>query len=628
MMIGKLRRAMQEDEAGQALVLGAMVMLVLALSVFVTVQLGNGIHERMRVQDAADSVAFSTAAAVARSYNFFSWVNRTMITQYVSAMAIQGVVSLVDGVTAWIGMMGDLFEDLAVIVCAIKLVLTLVFGIGQILNIIEKPLQIAAKFCDKLAKGLRKVSDGLDAIVAPAVKFISLLNHWGMYGAQMIMKWSTTTVLAAEFVGNFQAQMMKDIAGDNINTNSVGTVNKGAMSVLNPASYLSSFDKDSGDLDWGGTYPAKLDWNDGQQRAERLMAELTNASRTGTEGEGITWETNSGFSPKDLLPGTIGAILSFITGEVKNASRATGVMNSEQFSEEKANPAFDPAKIADKIKKAGNPISKGKEILKMFGQKPVSDGRPNFIWSNGEDTSLMTRGTALSSAAHVTGACDIPILNTLVSGLTGIKPKVVGVQATYESNSRLHCRYDSHWAIPTFVCPDWWYTKPTKCEVESKHDFGGMTRYISFDIQEDYPFGQTDYVALVNKDPKDAAFKLGDSSKFLGFGGQKQHVGWAGKDARVIGKRDSRTWSSVAEVSDDFDGKDPGQDQLLEGLNGWARGQAYYHRPGFWAEPPNFFNPFWKARLAPIAPVITQFTGKIPALGGATKSLVEKAITH
>ncbi|MFC1482519.1 hypothetical protein ACFL51_01805 [Myxococcota bacterium] len=27
---------------------------------------------------------------------------------------------------------------------------------------------------------------------------------------------------------------------------------------------------------------------------------------------------------------------------------------------------------------------------------------------------------------------------------------------------------------------------------------------------------------------------------------------------------------------------------------------VYYHRPGVWEEHPNFFNPFWRARLAPV----------------------------
>src|SRR5262249_55661885 len=34
------------------------------------------------------------------------------------------------------------------------------------------------------------------------------------------------------------------------------------------------------------------------------------------------------------------------------------------------------------------------------------------------------------------------------------------------------------------------------------------------------------------------------------------------------------------------------------GLHAFARAQTYYHRPGVWAEHPNFFNPFWRARLA------------------------------
>jgi len=40
---------------------------------------------------------------------------------------------------------------------------------------------------------------------------------------------------------------------------------------------------------------------------------------------------------------------------------------------------------------------------------------------------------------------------------------------------------------------------------------------------------------------------------------------------------------------------------FLQGLNVLSRGQVYYHRPGDWREQPNFFNPFWRARLAPIA---------------------------
>ena len=44
-----------------------------------------------------------------------------------------------------------------------------------------------------------------------------------------------------------------------------------------------------------------------------------------------------------------------------------------------------------------------------------------------------------------------------------------------------------------------------------------------------------------------------------------------------------------------------------------ARGQAYYHRPDGsvnWKEHPNFFNPYWRARLAPVGQKLQNFWDK------------------
>lgn len=40
-----------------------------------------------------------------------------------------------------------------------------------------------------------------------------------------------------------------------------------------------------------------------------------------------------------------------------------------------------------------------------------------------------------------------------------------------------------------------------------------------------------------------------------------------------------------------------------------ARALAYYHRPGSWQEPPNFFNPHWRAKLAPIETGLGRLSG-------------------
>jgi hypothetical protein len=56
-----------------------------------------------------------------------------------------------------------------------------------------------------------------------------------------------------------------------------------------------------------------------------------------------------------------------------------------------------------------------------------------------------------------------------------------------------------------------------------------------------------------------------------------------------------------------------------DGLHVISRGQSYYHRPGNWAEQPNFFNPYWKPRLASVwqgrhsFPWVEQLVEQLPA---------------
>ena len=66
----------------------------------------------------------------------------------------------------------------------------------------------------------------------------------------------------------------------------------------------------------------------------------------------------------------------------------------------------------------------------------------------------------------------------------------------------------------------------------------------------------------------------------------------------------------------------------LTGVNAIARAMTYYHRPGNWAEHPNFFNPFWRAKLAPIG---QRFVGNPLAglLGGQIGDfMAENFMTH
>jgi hypothetical protein len=70
---------------------------------------------------------------------------------------------------------------------------------------------------------------------------------------------------------------------------------------------------------------------------------------------------------------------------------------------------------------------------------------------------------------------------------------------------------------------------------------------------------------------------------------------------------------------------------ISDGMTVISRGQTYYHRPGNWAEQPNFFNPYWRPRLAAVwqgkesLPLINKLSNALPA---AVKDVPAKIITH
>jgi putative Flp pilus-assembly TadE/G-like protein len=78
---------LRRSEEGQALVLAAVFGLVLMLCVLATVNLGRTVYDKIQLQAAADSAAYSEAALEARVMNFTAFTNRAMVVHYASMMA-------------------------------------------------------------------------------------------------------------------------------------------------------------------------------------------------------------------------------------------------------------------------------------------------------------------------------------------------------------------------------------------------------------------------------------------------------------------------------------------------------------------------------------------------------------
>jgi Flp pilus assembly protein TadG len=89
----RLVRKMRRDERGQAMIIGAVAMLILALMVMTSVSIGHGVYSKIKSQDAADAQSYSIAVKQARAYNFLAYTNRAMVVHYSAMLTMMSYVS-------------------------------------------------------------------------------------------------------------------------------------------------------------------------------------------------------------------------------------------------------------------------------------------------------------------------------------------------------------------------------------------------------------------------------------------------------------------------------------------------------------------------------------------------------
>lgn len=78
---------------GQALVMSALGMVLLVLMVTMTLSFGTRAKAKMEVQVVADQAAYSTAVAVARSYNVLALTNRVIMAHMTAMLGVQSAIS-------------------------------------------------------------------------------------------------------------------------------------------------------------------------------------------------------------------------------------------------------------------------------------------------------------------------------------------------------------------------------------------------------------------------------------------------------------------------------------------------------------------------------------------------------
>lgn len=101
-------RANRNPARGQTLVLFSLTLLVLTLMVLITLSLGMKTKQKMELQTVADAAAYSNAIATARTYNAVSLLNRASVSDYVAMAGIQSLAAWGTLTGAYMGTLGEM----------------------------------------------------------------------------------------------------------------------------------------------------------------------------------------------------------------------------------------------------------------------------------------------------------------------------------------------------------------------------------------------------------------------------------------------------------------------------------------------------------------------------------------
>lgn len=762
MMISSFRQGLKEKESGQAIILGAVSLLVLAVGIMTTAQLGWAIKERIQLQHAADNAAYSTATMVARSLNFIAWTNRAMVSQYVTAMALQSYVTYFDGLNMLVAAAAaSVLSGSFVLGVAGRILQLIPFTspVGTAMIELAKVIGKGGNAIEKVANTLQKAIGYLDQyVVAPLVNIIGYFNEYVSY-------WLMQQILGrgymyANFVNaglggtGFYRQAMdgtaltpkERAAGKTINDGTSGGIYDGVSNLIGGVGYESLFNSYSNKVgkDTSG--------EDEVRRAEKLMSQIINASREGRSG--ITWESKRHFGIGDVL----GSIISLIGGggSLDGAQKVFDFL-SNLFAQSQGGTL-----IGGVVDKEHVGTHKEGNVKSYMKKSPVfNKNMYHGLHKYAEGKSIISQQYIRPPGGNVGGLIGRALNIFSLGGETIPVDKLVGIQATKDVNQRSHCHFSNIGAFNISLdsmsgqcddvcsssakqceencsesCPDpvldengnptdeckvstVWTTKPgvtldpevdgscdkcgesqvdedndceaakqcrdamkeaseaakeasdaannaaseaseglfggrpaqvfVDCSCEATHRFSGITPYVSFDInkyhenqkahKEVYPT----FLAAAHKMPsfmEKGALGFGDNYT-EGNNFKMTSIGVVeGVGAAPVGECGDGLGFSCNTDGYNYNHMNNGESVLLgldvAGLHAWARSQVYYHRTGTWAEPPNLFNPYWKPKLSPIAPLVTNSVenfgsnfGKIGEfLGGLAEDVVDTVVSH
>ena len=543
----------KRDERGQALPLAAFGIFAMCLGVLATLNLGQAVHQKIKLQNTADSAAYTLAAMEARTFNYIAFLNRAQIAHYNTAMVVQSYMTWVGFHVALYGTAVDLLTDLKQSVdmgaswgtCS-------PFSPGCPYQPLKPIVTFMAKFARaflKISKALRDIADRIGHQIVEAMTIFNSATLWQSQFARAVL-------LNGHILTGMQSYITKMDPDLSFTSGKSRFMNMIVNGALNSIEYYSVWDKASGLNPYvfalpfhikrvmpSGEYTKHSDAD--SQDAYKLMAELCHGTRTPQ----FVSNRRESFPPGGL------ALLATVMGTKMGQTKFTkdGKMTGAKIS------------------------AIGTEGNYSMGQYLSSD----------------------DYSAQATGFATIGLANV---GLTAGRNSLGDAIAAYESKGK-HYLYKGG-KTSGQLSPDGKGVMPfppiaggpTKTmETKDHAPWPGFAPFFKFkpNAERTSDYGQPSTWIFLNKHHKD----------FQSYWGSHQDgkAPWFSKFSWKQGNKEVRLDTTIGGKRNSY---------FFEGLNVISRGMAYYHRPDNWNEHPNFFNPYWRARLAPVGQKLQNFWDK------------------
>jgi hypothetical protein len=589
----------------------------MVLGIISTLNLGQAVQERIRLQNAADAAAYSLAVEEARLFNFFAFTNRAQVAHYSAAMTIQSYVSYMTYVGAVVGTLRDLIWDTAS-------VHNCVCQMGIVVPPVSPPyctsFPIFANMGNLLTAALTQLQTTLvtaERIAGQLIDAMQIFNRV-IWGAQLYQGLMLNLVLTS---GGYPYVWA--------NAPEVGFgVANGLNALFNQLEFYRVFDRGAGvnfSLLGMLTHPRDVvspRINNAAAQdpdvvaARQVMTEIANASRWGPPGPfQQTFVTDRSLT----LPVPSIAGVAYLFGAHGGQTRLVG--NS----------------LAKVSNVTGLPVRPGVPLAQLRTPTPLAMEPLPF------DGSILASDDFLLGTPYAGGSIFFPapssrIGSAVVAGRTGgghygynVGPQrawVPGLMRLPPDLPRLFSPVP--WelgccaatpAVPSFPLAS---NLDYLGHVPRSHRWQGITPYAKFapSSTPEWDYRQPSTWVFLNMPPEHfnrrgagpAPGSTADMENLLphlpgdySFGSQGGHRPWSMELEYTFGDRTARLDTTPGS----------GNSALLpmfRGLNAVSRGQVYYHRPrsagrfesSNWTEHPNFFNPYWRARLAPVGLKLVQ----------------------